>query len=176
MEREKGGTGGVRVADGIDFPDTGDGRLWVVGAVVAAPDGRVFAQRRSPDRKVFPGCWDLVGGHVEPGESVRSALAREIAEETGWRLASIDAELHRLSWTPDGGTERHEVDYLVRVRGDLTAPALEPGKHTAFRWLSPADLPAIHNPDDPFVTDLLQRAFAALEGEQAAPPASPAEW
>jgi 8-oxo-dGTP pyrophosphatase MutT (NUDIX family) len=33
-------------------------------------DGRIFFQRRSPTRKLFRNSWDIVGGHLEPGESV----------------------------------------------------------------------------------------------------------
>ncbi|WP_324612833.1 NUDIX domain-containing protein [Streptomyces specialis] len=36
-----------------------------------------------PGPAAFPDCWDLVGGHVEPGESPLGCLVREVAEETG---------------------------------------------------------------------------------------------
>jgi 8-oxo-dGTP pyrophosphatase MutT (NUDIX family) len=65
---------GITVAPGIEFPDTSDGRTHVAGAIIADPAGRVFAQRRSPTRKVFPHCWDIVGGHVEPGETMLEGL------------------------------------------------------------------------------------------------------
>jgi 8-oxo-dGTP pyrophosphatase MutT (NUDIX family) len=47
------------------------GRQGVVGLLVVrghGPDRQVFAQRRSLTRKLFPGCWDLVGGHLEAGK------------------------------------------------------------------------------------------------------------
>ncbi|KIH97731.1 NUDIX hydrolase [Streptomonospora alba] len=144
------------MAPGIRFPDTADGARWVAGAVITDGRGHVFVQRRSPDRRLFPGCWDLVGGHVEPGESMPEALAREIAEETGWRLTAILAELDHLVWTPDDGVRRHESDYLVRVAGDLSAPRLEPGKHTEFRWIGEQELDLLQdsrNPGDTFVAE-----------------------
>ncbi|MBX9390529.1 NUDIX domain-containing protein [Streptomonospora nanhaiensis] len=170
---DTGGTEGLAVAEGIAFPDTGDGRTWVVGAVVTDGRGRVFVQRRSPDRRLFPGCWDLVGGHVEPGETMAEAMRREIAEETGWRLAGVLAELHRLVWTPDDGVPRHEVDYLVSVDGDLAAPRLEPGKHTEAAWITEDDLDLLHDardPGDTFVADVAALGLAKAHALLAAPP------
>lgn len=154
---------GISVAPDIRFPAVRDGERWVAGAVITDGEGRVFVQRRSTDRRLFPGCWDLVGGHAEPGESVPDALGREIAEETGWRLTAVLAELDRLVWTPGDGVQRHEADYLVRVAGDLAAPRLEPGKHTEFRWIGETELGLLHDsrdPGDTFVADMAARGLA----------------
>ncbi|GAA1089468.1 NUDIX hydrolase [Nocardiopsis metallicus] len=157
-------TGNVEVAEGIEFPDTSDGRLWVAGAVIVDERGNAFAQRRSGTRKVFPHCWDIVGGHVEEGESMLQALAREITEETGWTLCAVVAELYRLDWDPGDGRTRREVDYLVRVDGDLAAPALEIGKHTEFMWVDDSRLHLLRDARDPgdyFITEIVQMGLAA---------------
>ncbi|WP_028648877.1 NUDIX domain-containing protein [Nocardiopsis sp. CNT312] len=154
----------VEVAPGIAFPDTADGRTWVAGAVIADPRGRVFAQRRSPTRKVFPHCWDIVGGHVEPGETMLQGLAREIEEETGWRLAAVLAELFSLDWDPGDGVTRREIDYLVRVEGDLSAPRLEPDKHTDFLWVDDDTVDVLRDDRDPgdcFITDVVRKGLDA---------------
>jgi 8-oxo-dGTP diphosphatase len=44
---------------------------------------RVLLVHRSPRRRWYPDVWDLPGGHVEPGESPGTALARELREELG---------------------------------------------------------------------------------------------
>jgi RimJ/RimL family protein N-acetyltransferase len=110
-----------------------------VGALIRDGRNRVFAHRRSPTRRLLPGTWDVVGGHAEPGETPEQALAREIEEETGWRLRRIEARLTDWQWEHDGVT-RQEFDYLVEVDGDLAAPRLEQGKHDAYAWLGPGDL------------------------------------
>ncbi|MBI3963827.1 MAG: NUDIX domain-containing protein, partial [Candidatus Kerfeldbacteria bacterium] len=38
--------------------------------------------------------WDIVGGRITPGEPIRPALAREIKEETGLILTSVDHVLY----------------------------------------------------------------------------------
>lgn len=55
-----------------------------VSAVVRreAGAGQLLLMRRSDN-----GLWGLPGGYVEPGESVRDAVAREVGEETGVRVA-----------------------------------------------------------------------------------------
>jgi RimJ/RimL family protein N-acetyltransferase len=113
--------------------------LPVVGALIKDARDRVYVHRRSPGRRLLPGTWDIVGGHAEPGESSEAALAREIEEETGWRLRRIEAVFAEWDWTI-GGVTRHETDYLVEVDGDLTAPRLEAGKHDASAWVGADDL------------------------------------
>jgi len=70
-----------------------EGRECVIGAVIVNAQGQAFVQKRSQERRLFPGCWDIVGGHVEPGETLLETLQREIAEETGWHLTRVVAIL-----------------------------------------------------------------------------------
>ena len=49
-----------------------------VAAIVTNADGHVLLQRRSDN-----GLWGLPGGGVEIGESVSTAIVREVREETG---------------------------------------------------------------------------------------------
>jgi hypothetical protein len=112
---------------------------FVVGAVIVHR-GRAFVHRRGDDRRLFPGEWDIPGGHAEPGESPLEALRREIEEETGWRLRRVVADLGELEWTGEDGVPRHEVDFLVEVDGDLAAPRLERPKHVEFAWVTLAEL------------------------------------
>lgn len=44
--------------------------------------GRIYLQKRSASKELFPGRWDTaVGGHIGYGESISEALAREAQEE-----------------------------------------------------------------------------------------------
>lgn len=107
-----------------------------VGALIRDSRGRVFVQHRSATRRLLPGTWDIVGGHLEPGETPEQALAREIHEETGWTLRGIVDQVADWEWEMDG-VVRREIDYLVTVDGDLATPRLEAGKHDAFAWIGP---------------------------------------
>ncbi|WP_023590307.1 NUDIX hydrolase [Streptomyces thermolilacinus] len=147
---------------GVEVPGFRDGETWTVGAVILDGQGRAFAQRRGPHRKLFPDCWDIVGGHVEPGESLLEALVREVAEETGWRARRVRRLLGVSTWTGGDGVTRQEADYLVEVDGDLTAPALEWPEHTAYAWFGPDDLPLLkenRQPGEYLIHDLIARAL-----------------
>ncbi|GAA3349623.1 hypothetical protein GCM10020358_72410 [Amorphoplanes nipponensis] len=143
------------------YPDP----LLVAGALVVDDDGRIFFQRRSPQRKLFPNSWDIVGGHLEPGETVDDALRREVLEETGWRVSAVLALVGDYAYTGDDGRDRHETDFLVRVDGDLARPRLEEGKHTEFRWLGPDDLAVLDETravDDGMIRRIAEDGFAVL--------------
>lgn len=74
-----------------------------VAAVVFTGRG-VLLQRRDDN-----GRWGLPGGGVEPGESVRAALVREVREETGLEVDPVrligvysDPTNHQIVTYPDG--------------------------------------------------------------------------
>lgn len=54
----------------------------VAAAVVLRDDGAVLLAQRPPG-KAYAGYWEFPGGKLEPGESPRAALDRELAEELG---------------------------------------------------------------------------------------------
>lgn len=66
----------------------------MVGALIRDSEGRVFVHRRFWERRLLPGCWDIVGGHVEAGECLEVALARQIFEETDWELIETPQLTH----------------------------------------------------------------------------------
>ncbi len=143
-------------------PVPAPGEVWTVGAIILNDDGEAFAQKRSPNRRLFPGSWDIVGGHVEAGETLLEALAREVEEETGWRLRHVRRSLGTTTWTGDDGAGlRHEADYLVEVEGDLDRPALERSKHCAFGWFGPDGLDRLKEnrlPGEFLIHDLIAQA------------------
>lgn len=100
--------------------------LRCAGALIVDDDGRIFIQRRSPERRLFPNCWDIVGGHLEPGEEIDDALRREVTEETGWALSHVLGLVGEYRYTADDGLTRVETDFLVRVDGDLSRPGWKP--------------------------------------------------
>ena len=86
----------------------------VVAAVIRDDQGRMLIGRR-PAEKRHGGLWEFPGGKVDPGESHRDAMARELAEELSLALVSM-AERPVFGRVDEGGAFRI-LFYDVEVRG-----------------------------------------------------------
>jgi 8-oxo-dGTP diphosphatase len=155
----------VRTPPDLKLPSLKPGERWIVGAVVHDGRGKIFMQRRSEVRSLFPGAWDLVGGHLETGEGILDCLEREMREETGWSVERVVADLGVMRWIGDDGVERHEIDYLVEVAGDLDRPVIEAELHLDPRWVDRESALALldgSHPSDRLVRQVVERAFDVL--------------
>jgi 8-oxo-dGTP pyrophosphatase MutT (NUDIX family) len=63
-------------------------RVGMTARAVERPE--ILLMRRSPGR-ILPGLWQCVSGSLEPGERVALGALRELAEETGFGPAEIEA-------------------------------------------------------------------------------------
>lgn len=111
-----------------------------VGVHVLVEDGSRILMLRRAGTGFFDGLFSLPGGHVEPGESVRAAAARELVEETGIVVATDGLEyvgvVHRLSDT-------NRIDFFVRASRWCGEPFIrEPEKCDAMQWVARGALPA----------------------------------
>lgn len=76
---------------------------------------QIYLQRRSPDKDIQPGKWDTaVGGHVDYGESILTALMRESREELGITCFSPQ---HLFTYPFQSSVERELVNtYCIFVK------------------------------------------------------------
>jgi len=55
-----------------------------VSALIFTKDGKLFQGMKDPAKGgVYADCWHIPGGGIDEGEDKRTALIREIQEETG---------------------------------------------------------------------------------------------
>lgn len=103
----------------------------VAAAVMLSRDGREFMLACRPEGKVYAGYWEFPGGKVEPGETVRQALVRELQEELGITVTRASPWLHRHFVYPHAHVHIHfwrVTDWEGEV--GITAPL----EHSAVAW------------------------------------------
>ena len=82
-------------------------------------EGEYLICKMAADRGVFPGQWALSGGGMEPGETMETALRREIREELGDELEIAEVRPWafrddiRTKTYADGSTEEIYMIYLI---------------------------------------------------------------
>lgn len=134
-----------------------------VGAVIVrhGPDRghQVLLIRRG--QEPLKGEWSLPGGAVELGETLEEAICREVLEETGLVVETVDIvqAFDRISRDAEGRVRYHYVliDFLCRVKTGSETPesilcatdALE------ARWAGPDDLGGL----TPLTVDVIRKAW-----------------
>ncbi len=122
-------------------------KIEVVAAIIHR-DGAYFATQRGYGE--FEGMWEFPGGKIEPGESRKVALRREIREELG-----VDIVIENLLCT----TEYDYSSFHLTMHCYLCSVAsgeIELREHKSARWLTAETLDSVEwLPADKDVIDKL---------------------
>ncbi len=94
-------------------------------------DGQEFLLAQRPEGKVYAGYWEFPGGKVEPGESVREALIRELQEELGITVTACSPWLTK-QFTYPHATVRLHFWRVTAWDGEIGITA--PLEHAAVNW------------------------------------------
>ncbi len=123
-----------------------------VNVFLVNPRGELWIPRRTPHKRMFPGCLDMsVGGHVERGESYGAAFRRETREE-------LNLDVDTLPWRELGAFSPHGTGLNIFMRvyeiHTATDPPYNPEDFSGAEWLTPAALLARIAAGDPAKSDL----------------------
>jgi mutator protein MutT len=113
----------------------------VVGAVIR-DRGQILLGLRASHRRSCASCWDVIGGHVNKGETLLDALTRELAEEIG-----ILSECPRAFRTLilDDVVDGRMLLHLFLIEHWVGTPTLANGEHTELCWFRPKHAAALPN-------------------------------
>lgn len=154
-----------------------------MGAIVHDDHGRLLLIRRGTEPG--KGLWSVPGGRVEPGESSREAVVRELEEETALRIVptTLAGVVDRAG--PHGRVYEIE-DWFAHPAPDADLDAVRAGDDAAeVGWFSAAEVDALDCVDGlvdqlrtwqvvPPVSTPVSSQAATVTRSSAAPPASPA--
>jgi 8-oxo-dGTP diphosphatase len=162
----------------------------VAAAVVLRRDGQVLLAQR-PSGKAYAGYWEFPGGKLEPGETPRQALDRELVEELGltvrraapWfvqrhRYAHAHVELHFFrvfEWEGDP-VGRDGQAFAWQAPGHFDVAPLLPANTAVLRSLL---LPAVYGitmASDIGEGPFLARAATAIRGGLALMQVRERDW
>jgi len=125
--------------------------LLVVACALVDVDGRVLIAQR-PESKSMAGLWEFPGGKLEPGETLETALIRELKEELD--VSTDTACLAPLTFASHAYEEFDLLMPLFVCRKWTGAPrAIE---HQSIRWVRATELRNFEMPpaDEPLIAHL----------------------
>ncbi|MDP2143703.1 MAG: Nudix family hydrolase [Gallionella sp.] len=105
----------------------------VSAAVLQRPDNSFLLAQRPPD-KIWAGYWEFPGGKVEPGETPRHALVRELREELGIEVETAYPWITRVFTYP------HATVRLNFFRVTSWSGELHPHEGQQFAWQHPPEV------------------------------------
>ena len=103
---------------------------------------RLLLGFRAAHKKILPSKWDVLGGMVEPGETLEAALVRELHEEIG----VVPQRFDRLGSVVDpneierGGATYHLFEVSSWAGG---SPEIRNHEHTHLAWFTLAEALAL---------------------------------
>ncbi len=107
----------------------------VVRAIIKNHEDKILILKRSIHSRSNPGCWELPGGKVEPGEDFDKAMIREIMEET-----QLQATLKRAA-----GIAQQDLPYShsVHIIMDVDVASYDvkiSDEHEEYLWVDLEEL------------------------------------
>lgn len=102
----------------------------VAAAVIIRDDGQYLLGQRGPGT-FYPGYWEFPGGKVEPGETPRDAIVRELHEELGIEVLAATPWIVREHVYEHAHVRLHFFR-VTQWRGELRDHV-----HTALVWQQP---------------------------------------
>jgi mutator protein MutT len=135
----------------------------IVVVALLRRDNQLFIARRADTKQTWPGRFELIGGHVDPGETLEQALCREVQEEIG-----VDVTIGEIvgAFTYESeDTFKVEICYLCELADTSAEPVINPEDHSEGRWITAHEISVLEKEDNE--TELIRKAFTIIESNQS---------
>ncbi|KAL2206302.1 NUDIX hydrolase [Sarocladium strictum] len=124
-------------------------------------DTQILLLKRSAHEMYYPNMFEVPGGKVDPGESLRDAVKREVNEESGLVVFGIVKALPAFNYTttktaddPTIGTQEsicrraQQFSYVVTIEGDGSDFRVNQEEHSEGAWFEASDLANVSMTDE----------------------------
>ncbi|NUK30471.1 NUDIX domain-containing protein [Parageobacillus sp. VR-IP] len=120
-------------------------------------EGKVLIVQRAKDDEIGGGTWELVGGKVEFGEDLETALVREIKEEVGLDV-TVEKILYATTFKTGPTKQVIILTYLCRSNNRDVVLSKE---HIDYRWSTKEQLRLLLTPE--IISDFERNNVFSLE-------------
>ena len=113
---------------------------WVgASSIILNDEGKILLMKRAEQCSAFPGCWGLVGGFLDWGETAEEGLKREAEEEIGVELTDIKF-IGRYYNTPHPSKKIViALPHRATIKSGTPKPN-QPEECSEVKWLDPSDI------------------------------------
>jgi 8-oxo-dGTP diphosphatase len=139
---------------------TNGNQMIVVVKGLILNEGKVLIVKRSNEEEIGRGTWELVGGKIDFGENLETALLREIKEEVG---LSVIVERILYATTFKTGSTRQVVLLTYLCRSHANAIVLS-NEHSDYLWATKEEVKLLLDPE--IRRDFEKNTIFSLKGFQ----------
>jgi 8-oxo-dGTP diphosphatase len=131
----------------------GDKMIYTLGFIRYQDEMLLINRLKQP----WKGCWNGVGGKIEPNEPIIESILREVKEETGIVLSKADIHYKgKMTWEPNDGSFLYI--FLMDVKEKIKTPIVTDEGILEWRkieWIIDPDNLGVANNIPYFLPDVL---------------------
>ena len=106
-----------------------------VDCFIQNQNGQILLQKRSSSRKLFPNSWDIIGGHVDDGDTAFDTILKEVREELSVEVDKIKSFERIVYWQ---GQNKTICQFAITLKaGEIK---LEKEKATEYGYFDNANV------------------------------------
>jgi len=119
-----------------------------VCAFIYNPQNQLLIGKRAAHLSFLPNKYELLGGHIEFGETLQKGLIRELKAEMGIDII-VENPFYAFTYLLKNNT-RHtvEIDFFARMKDKNQQFIIDPNEHSDYKWVNENEIDTYFDQDD----------------------------
>ena len=127
-------------------------------------DGKLLIGKRALTKSFLPGKWELPGGHVEFGETVKECLERELIEEFNIEIILGEPYAEFTYLMNEDRDHVIEVLYFAQMKNPDQVIPLNRVDHEEHAWITEEEVDKYYDKDDD-EGNVIRKGFEILKSK-----------